>query len=114
MLRETSTPRLAAKAADPARRQDGHSDFAALRTTRGGAEAAFVAFDLLSIDGEDWRKLPLEVRRAELGALVAGSTRLRLARRSTPMARSSSPRHVSSALRGSFQSASAGRIGAAG
>ena len=53
-------------------RPDGHSDFAALRTTRGAAEAAFVAFDLLSIDGGDRRKLPLEVRRAELEALVAG------------------------------------------
>ena len=53
-------------------RPDGHSDFAALRTKRGAAEAAFVAFDLLQIDGEDRRKLPLEVRRAELKSLVAG------------------------------------------
>ncbi len=53
-------------------RPDGHSDFAALRTKRGAAEAAFVAFDLLHIDGEDRRKLPLEVRRAEMGALVTG------------------------------------------
>jgi len=43
---------------------DGHSDFAALRTTRGVAQASFVAFDLLQFDGEDWRKLALEIRRA--------------------------------------------------
>jgi len=53
-------------------RPDGHSDFAALRTKHGAAEAAFVAFDLLQIDGEDRRKLPLEVRRAELATLVDG------------------------------------------
>ena len=47
--------------------------FEALRTKRGAAQAAFVAFDLLQIDGEDRRKLPLEVRRAELAALVAGA-----------------------------------------
>ena len=51
---------------------DGHSDFTALRTTRGAAQASFVAFDLLRFEGEDWRKLPLEVRRAQLGSLVAG------------------------------------------
>jgi bifunctional non-homologous end joining protein LigD len=38
----------------------------------GAEQASFVAFDLLQIDGEDQRKLPLEVRRAELEALVAG------------------------------------------
>ena len=53
-------------------RPDGHSDFAALRTKRGAAEASFVAFDLLHVDGEDRRTLALEVRRAELAALVAG------------------------------------------
>ena len=54
-------------------RPDGHSDFAALRTKRGAAQASFVAFDLLQIYGEDRRKLPLEVRRAELATLVAGA-----------------------------------------
>jgi len=29
-----------------------------------------VAFDLLSVDGEDVRKLPLEARRAQLEALI--------------------------------------------
>ena len=53
-------------------RPDGHTDFAALRTKRGADDAQMVVFDLLHIDGEDRRKLPLEVRRAELDALVAG------------------------------------------
>jgi bifunctional non-homologous end joining protein LigD len=53
-------------------RTDGHSDFAALRSNRGAAEASLVAFDLLQFEGEDWRKLPLEVRRGQLDSLVAG------------------------------------------
>jgi bifunctional non-homologous end joining protein LigD len=39
---------------------------------RGAERASFVAFDLLQFEGEDWRKLPLEVRRAQLDSLVAG------------------------------------------
>jgi bifunctional non-homologous end joining protein LigD len=31
----------------------GHSDFAALRTKSGGARASYVAFDLLSLEGDD-------------------------------------------------------------
>jgi bifunctional non-homologous end joining protein LigD len=53
-------------------RPDGHSDFTALRTTRGAAQASFVAYDLLQFEGEDWRRLALEVRRAQLESLVAG------------------------------------------
>jgi bifunctional non-homologous end joining protein LigD len=34
--------------------------------------ASFVAFDLLQVEREDWRKLALEVRRAQLESLVAG------------------------------------------
>jgi bifunctional non-homologous end joining protein LigD len=50
-------------------RPDGHSDFAALRTT-GGERAAFAAFDLPNVVWEDVRKLPLEVRRAQLEGLI--------------------------------------------
>jgi bifunctional non-homologous end joining protein LigD len=53
-------------------RPDGHSDFTALRTNRGAAEASFVAYDLLRFEGEDWRKNPLEVRRAQLESIVSG------------------------------------------
>jgi bifunctional non-homologous end joining protein LigD len=34
--------------------------------------ASFVAFDLLQVEREDWRKLALEVSRAQLESLVAG------------------------------------------
>ena len=50
----------------------GHSDFNALRTREGCERASFVAFDLLRFEGQDWRRLPLEVRRAQLESLVAG------------------------------------------
>jgi bifunctional non-homologous end joining protein LigD len=43
----------------------GHSDFAALRT-KAGARASYVAFDLLSLEGEDLRQRPLEERRDAL------------------------------------------------
>jgi bifunctional non-homologous end joining protein LigD len=53
-------------------RVDGHSDFVALRTKAGSAQACLVAFDLLSLNGEDLRQRPLEERRAVLSPLVAG------------------------------------------
>ena len=53
-------------------RADGHSDFVALRTKAGSARACLVAFDLLSLIGEDFRQRPLEERRAVLSPLVAG------------------------------------------
>jgi bifunctional non-homologous end joining protein LigD len=53
-------------------RPDGQSDFGAMRTKAGGAEACLVAFDLLNLDGEDFRQRPLEERRDKLALLVAG------------------------------------------
>jgi bifunctional non-homologous end joining protein LigD len=53
-------------------RQDGRSDFAALRTKAGSARACLVAFDLISLNGEDPRQRPIEERRAALSPLVAG------------------------------------------
>jgi bifunctional non-homologous end joining protein LigD len=53
-------------------RPDGHSDFAALRTKAGSARACLVAFDLLNLNGKDFRKRPIEERRAALSPLVAG------------------------------------------
>ena len=50
---------------------DGRSDFHALLTKRGGAQASFVAFDLLRREGEDMRDRPLEKRRETLMRLVA-------------------------------------------
>jgi ATP-dependent DNA ligase len=40
-------------------RNDGRSDFGALLTKRGGAQAALVAFDLLRREGEDLRLRPI-------------------------------------------------------
>jgi ATP-dependent DNA ligase len=54
-------------------RADGRSDFHALRTTEGGAEASLVAFDLLRLDGDDMRERPIEARREALARLVAGA-----------------------------------------
>jgi bifunctional non-homologous end joining protein LigD len=48
------------------------ADFAALRTNAGSARACLVAFDLLSLNGEDFRQHPIEERRAALSPLVAG------------------------------------------
>ena len=53
-------------------RPDGHSDLGALRTNAGAEQAALVAFDLLSLDGEDLRPRPLEERREALSGLIAG------------------------------------------
>jgi bifunctional non-homologous end joining protein LigD len=54
-------------------RADGRSDFEALLTKRGGEGAAYVAFDLLSLDGQDFRPRRLEDRRTALKRLVAGA-----------------------------------------
>jgi ATP-dependent DNA ligase len=48
---------------------DGRSDFHALLTKRGWAEAALVAFDLLRLDGDDLRQRPLEKRREAVLAI---------------------------------------------
>ena len=43
-------------------RPDGQSDFGALRTKAGGAQACLVPYDLLNLDGEDLRPRPLAKR----------------------------------------------------
>jgi bifunctional non-homologous end joining protein LigD len=55
---------------------DGHSDFGALRT-KEGEQASFVAFDLLDLEGEDFRDRPLEERREALARLVHGAAGVR-------------------------------------
>jgi bifunctional non-homologous end joining protein LigD len=54
-------------------RSDGRSDFGALLTTRGQAQAALVAFDLLRLEGDDLRHRPLVKRREALARLIAGA-----------------------------------------
>ena len=60
-------------------RDDGMSDFRALRSKRRGPEAVLYAFDLLQHDGADLRDLPLIERKRRLfklspseGARAAG------------------------------------------
>jgi bifunctional non-homologous end joining protein LigD len=50
---------------------DGRSDFHALMTKRGWLVAAFVAFDLPRLNGDDLRQRPLEKRREALARLIA-------------------------------------------
>jgi ATP-dependent DNA ligase len=52
-------------------REDGRSDFGALMTKRGGFMASLVAFDLLRLEGDDWRERPIETRREGLARLIA-------------------------------------------
>jgi ATP-dependent DNA ligase len=55
---------------------DGRSDFGALLTKRGGAQASLVAFDLLRLEGDDQRPRPIEARRETLMRLVEGVDRI--------------------------------------
>jgi bifunctional non-homologous end joining protein LigD len=52
---------------------DGLPDFHGLRSGDGGAAACLYAFDLLRLNGEDLRALPLEERRARLRRALRGS-----------------------------------------
>jgi ATP-dependent DNA ligase len=58
----------------------GRSDFDAMRTAIAlrGRGLVFVAFDLMFLDDEDLRALPLEERRAELRRLIPRSPKSRL------------------------------------
>ena len=51
---------------------DGISDFNALHFGRHNAEVQFCAFDVLAIDGDDVRALPLSMRKANLERLLRG------------------------------------------
>jgi ATP-dependent DNA ligase len=50
---------------------DGHSDFNGLHSRRHDAEVQLYAFDILTSDGEDLRRLPLSMRKANLARLLA-------------------------------------------
>jgi len=50
---------------------DGRSDFDALHSRQHNDEVQFCAFDGLMSDGEDLRKLPLSMRKANLARLLA-------------------------------------------
>ena len=51
---------------------DGISDFNALHSGRYNTEVQLCAFDVLAIEGEDLRKLPLSMRKTNLERLLRG------------------------------------------
>jgi bifunctional non-homologous end joining protein LigD len=51
---------------------DGVADFNALHSGGQSAEVQFCAFDVLAVDGEDVRDLPLSMRKANLERLLRG------------------------------------------
>lgn len=50
---------------------DGYSDFSALHSGKHNAEVEMLAFDILAIDGDDLRDLPLSMRKTNLQRLLA-------------------------------------------
>lgn len=51
---------------------DGISDFNALHSGKQNAEVQLCAFDVLAMDGDDLRRLPLSMRKTNLGRLLRG------------------------------------------
>jgi ATP-dependent DNA ligase len=51
---------------------DGVSDFNALHSGKQNAEVQLCAFDVLAIDGDDLRRLPLSIRKTNLDRLLRG------------------------------------------
>ncbi|WP_342739686.1 DNA ligase [Bradyrhizobium sp. B117] len=49
---------------------DGNSDFSALHSRKHDHEVQFYAFDILSADGDDYRRLPLSLRKTNLARLL--------------------------------------------
>jgi bifunctional non-homologous end joining protein LigD len=50
---------------------DGISDFDGLHSRKHDDEVQFYAFDVLMLEGEDLRKLPLSMRKSNLARLLA-------------------------------------------
>jgi bifunctional non-homologous end joining protein LigD len=50
---------------------DGYSDFNALHSGKHNDEVELLAFDIFALDGDDLRKLPLSMRKANLQRLLA-------------------------------------------
>ena len=56
-------------------RPDNSSDFEALRSRQGQAEAILVAYDIMEANGQDIRPEPLEERRKRLSKLLSRKTK---------------------------------------
>jgi ATP-dependent DNA ligase len=50
---------------------DGISDFNALHFSKQNDEVQLYAFDILALDGDDLRRLPLSMRKTNLARLLA-------------------------------------------
>jgi bifunctional non-homologous end joining protein LigD len=50
---------------------DGYSDFNALGSGKANDDVELLAFDILALDGDDLRDLPLSMRKANLQRLLA-------------------------------------------
>jgi ATP-dependent DNA ligase len=50
---------------------DGVADFNALHSRKHNYEVLLYAFDILALDGEDLRNLPLSIRKTNLARLLA-------------------------------------------
>ncbi len=50
---------------------DGIADFDALHSRKHDNEVQFCAFDIIALDGDDLRKLPLTIRKTNLDRLLA-------------------------------------------
>ena len=83
--------------------------FDRLRYRRQDARCFLFAFDLLELNGQDFRREPLEVRKRQLATLrgMPGSACSSMSTWSTRMARSSSATPARWASRGSSRSGSA-------
>ena len=57
---------------------NGLTEFEALRRRGAGEVAVLYAFDLIELDGDDLRALPIETRKATLASLLRKSVALRL------------------------------------
>ena len=57
---------------------DGISDFDALHSGKHNEEVQLCAFDVLPMDGDDLRRLPLSMRKANLQRLLARRPRRHL------------------------------------
>ena len=66
---------------------DGISDFNALHTGKHNHEVQLYAFDLLAMEGDDLRDLPLSMRKASLARLCIGD-RMAFSRSATNRAKS--------------------------
>jgi bifunctional non-homologous end joining protein LigD len=58
---------------------DGIADFNALHSRQHEDKVQLYAFDILALDGEDLRRLPLSMRKTNLAQLLRGSSKARSA-----------------------------------